>query len=203
MGKGAQTKQAILDEAVSLASQVGLSALSIGGLAERSGMSKSGLFAHFGSKEDMQLAVIAAAQERFLDVVLRPALKSKRGLPRLRAMMHNWIGWSQKTKLPGGCVLMAASIEFDDQPGPVRDAVAAGQRGWRRTLADAVSMAVGEGHLRADTDVDQFVFEMVGIVMVAEQNSRLFGDRQSAARGMAAFDRLVRDCAPAAKRRKE
>ena len=203
MSKGEETRQAILDEALALASTIGIGALSIGTLAERTGMSKSGLFAHFGSKEEMQLAVIRESEQRFADIVLRPALKEKRGVPRLRAIFLNWLGWTQKLKLPGGCLLIAAANEFDDRPGPVRDAVAAGQGGWRQTLADAVRLTLETGELSADTDIEQFVFEMVGIVLVAQQNRRLFHDKQADRRALAAFDRLLHDHAPVRRRRKE
>lgn len=195
MSKGEETRQAILDEALSLASRIGIGGLSIGGLAERSGMSKSGLFAHFGSKEEMQLAVLKQGQERFLETVFRPALRAPKGIARLRAIFGNWLGWTQKLKLPGGCLMIAAAHEFDDQPGALRDAVEAGQQAWRRTLAEAVAKAVDTGELRADLDLDQFVFELVGIIMVAQQNSRLLGDPDSDRRALAAFDRLVRDFA--------
>jgi AcrR family transcriptional regulator len=200
MGKGEQTRQAILDEALAVASRVGIGGLSIGALAERTGLSKSGLFAHFGSKEEMQLAVIRESERRFVEVVLRPALKEKRGLPRLRAIFRNWLGWPQALELPGGCLLLSAVTEFDDQPGPVRDAVEAGQRAWRASLARAVRLAVEEGELRADLDVAQFVFELAGIVLVAHQNRRLFRDEQTDARALAAFERLVRDHAPPRRR---
>ncbi|MFZ5511247.1 MAG: TetR family transcriptional regulator C-terminal domain-containing protein [Pseudomonadota bacterium] len=203
MGKGEQTRQAILEEAMAMASQIGLGGLSIGGLAERTGMSKSGLFAHFGSKEDMQLAVMALTQDRFADRVVRPALKEPRGLPRLRAMLRNWLGWTLGAQMPGGCLLIAASTEFDDQPGPVRDAVAEAQMAWRGTLARAVRQAVEEGQLRPDTDVEQFVFELVGIAMAAHQGSRLLKDRDAAARAVQAFERLVQDHAPERPRRRK
>lgn len=193
MKKGDITRQAILDEALALASQGGLGALSIGVLAERAGLSKSGLFAHFGSKEEMQLAVMREAQERFLDVVFRPALRTAKGVARLRAIFGNWLGWTQKLKLPGGCLMLAASHEFDDQPGALRDMIEAGQLGWRRTLGDAVRKAIESGELAADIDIDQFVFEIVGIVMVAQQNRRLFNDPEADRRAFVAFDRLVRD----------
>lgn len=197
MGKGEQTKQAILDEALAMASRVGIGGLSIGTLAERTGMSKSGLFAHFGSKEEMQLAVVRESEQRFVDVVLRPALQEPRGLPRLRAILRNWLGWTETLALPGGCLLNSAVIEFDDQPGPVRDAVEAGQVAWRASLARAVQLAMETGELRADLDIPQFVFELVGIALVAQQNRRLFHDEQTDARALAAFERLVRDHAPA------
>lgn len=197
MGKGEQTRQTILDEAIDLASQIGLDSLSIGALAERTGLSKSGLFAHFGSKEEMQLAVIDEAERRFSEVVLRPALAAERGLPRLRAIFVNWLNWTRTLKLPGGCLLMAASMEFDDRPGPVRDAVSVGQQAWRRTLADAVRKAIAAGHLAPDADAEQIAFEIAGIVLVTQQTSRLFGDGSAEDRAIAALDRLLRDHAPA------
>ncbi len=199
MGKGEETRQAILDEAIALASEVGVSGLSIGALADKAGMSKSGLFAHFGSKEEMQLAVIGRSQERFAEFVLRPALKEKRGLPRLRALMRNWLNWTEKARLPGACPLNSAANEFDDQPGPVRDAVAAGLAAGRQMLGNAVRLAVEAGDLREDTDIDQFVFELVGIELVAMQSQRLFRDKQAITRALDAFERLVRDHSPSRK----
>ncbi len=199
MGKGEETRQAILDEALALCSQVGVSGLSIGMLADKAGMSKSGLFAHFGSKEELQIAVVREGQQRFVDTVLRPALKAPRGLPRLRALFSNWLDWTSRARLPGGCPLNAAANEFDDQPGPVRDAVEAGLNEGRRLLANAVRMAVETGELRPDTDVDQVVFEFTGIELVTMQNQRLFRDKDAHRRAADAFERLLRDYATARK----
>lgn len=195
MGKGEETRQAILDEALALSSQVGICGLSVGALADKAGMSKSGLFAHFGSKEEMQIAVIRESQQRFVDTVVRPALKEPRGIARLRAFLANWMDWTRRARLPGGCPLNAAANEFDDQPGPVRDAVAAGLADGRRMLANSVRMAVEAGELRPDTDIDQFVFEFTGIVLVAMQNMRLFREKDASRRALDAFERLVRDYA--------
>ena len=195
MGKGEETRQGILDEALALASQVGVSGLSIGALADKAGMSKSGLFAHFGSKEEMQIAVLREGQQRFVDTVVRPALKSPRGIARLRAILTNWIDWTRRAKLPGGCPMNAAANEFDDQPGPVRDAVEAGLADGRRLLANAVRLAIEAGELRPDTDVDQFVFEFSGIVLVTMQGQRLFREKDASQRALDAFERLVRDYA--------
>lgn len=203
MGKGEETRQAILDEALALASQIGISGLSIGVLAEQAGMSKSGLFAHFGSKEEMQIAVIRESQQRFVDTVVRPALKEPRGVARLRSILTNWLDWTRTARLPGGCPLNAAANEFDDQPGAVRDAVEAGLDDGRRMLANSVRMAVETGELRPDTDIQQFVFELTGIILVAMQNLRLFKDRNTKQRALDAFERLVRDnAATSGKRRK-
>lgn len=195
MGKGEQTRQAILDEAFSLASCIGVGGLSIGVLAERTNMSKSGLFAHFGSKEELQLAVLRESQRRFADVVLRPALRQPRGLKRLRAMLLNWLDWTRAVDLPGGCVINAAAAEFDDQPGALRDEVKNALLALRRSLGEIVAKAVETGELRPDTDIEQFVFELNGIYQATQQNRRLFNDPDADRRALAAFDRLVRDCA--------
>jgi AcrR family transcriptional regulator len=193
MGKGEQTRQAILDEAFSLASCIGIGALSIGMLAERAKMSKSGLFAHFGSKEELQLAVLREAQQRFADVVLRPAFRQPRGLARLRAIINNWLDWTRVANLPGGCVINAAAAEFDDQPGPLREEVKNSLLALRRTLVETVAKAVAVGELRADTDAEQLVFELEGIYQVTQQSRRLLDDPDADRRALAAFDRLVRD----------
>ena len=193
MGKGEQTRQAILDEAFSMASRIGVGALSIGVLAERTRMSKSGLFAHFGSKEELQLAVLRESQARFAEVVLRPALRLPRGLGRLRAMVINWLDWTRAVNLPGGCVINAAALEFDDQPGPLRDEVRNSLLALRRTLAETVAKAVETGELRPNIDIEQFVFELNGIYQATQQNRRLFSDPDADRRALAAFDRLVRD----------
>ena len=196
MGKGEETRQAILDEALALASQDGVSGLSIGALADKAGMSKSGLFAHFGSKEELQVAVLREGQQRFVDTVVKPALKQPRGIARLRAILANWLDWTQRANLPGGCPMNAAANEFDDQPGAVRDCVEAGLADGRRLLANAVRMAIETGELRPDTDVEQFVFEFTGITLVNMQSKRLFNDKDANRRALDAFERLVRDNAP-------
>lgn len=195
MSKGEQTRQAILDEAFSLASCIGVGGLSIGVLAERTKMSKSGLFAHFGSKEELQLAVLRESQRRFGEVVLRPALRQPRGLARLRAMLVNWLDWTRSANLPGGCVINAAAAEFDDQPGALRDEVKNALLALRRSLGETVAKAIETGELRPDTDIEQFVFELNGIYQATQQNRRLFNDPDADRRALAAFDRLVRDSA--------
>lgn len=159
MSKGERTRAAILDQALAMTSTDGLTGLTIGTLAERLGMSKSGLFAHFGSKELLQAAVLDRAAELFADTVVRPALAQPRGLPRVMALFENWIRWTCNPVLPGGCPIQAASIEFDDRPGPLRDHIRRHQEDLRRVTIGAVRRAVEEGHLRADLDVEQFAFE--------------------------------------------
>jgi len=190
MRKGEQTRTLILNEAMGLASQVGLEGLSIGALAERLDMSKSGLFAHFGSKEDLQLLTLKQTQTLFREQVFSPALKAPRGLPRLRALFSNWLAWLERD-LPGGCVLLAASVEYDDRPGPVKDLLVAGQRELRGAIAKAIRLAVEEGHLGSGTDPWQLAFELLGIVLVTHHDRRLLGDSRSIARARIAFERLL------------
>ncbi len=189
--KGEKTRAAILDEAVRIASKLGLEGLTIGSLAAATGMSKSGLFAHFGAREELQLAVLERGREKFGQVVVKPALATPRGVPRLRAMFANWLDWAESAELPGGCVMLAAAVEFDDQPGPVRDRVAALQREWMDSLARSIRGGIEEGHLRRDIDVEQFVFECFGIALVCHHHRRLFGDRRARARALAAQDALI------------
>ena len=159
MRKGDQTKAAILSEAMAMASVQGLSGLSIGALAERTGLSKIGLFGHFGSKEALQRSTLEATIEWYVRDVIEPALKEPRGEPRIRAVFENWLAWNRSDGLPGGCPLMTASVEFDDQPGVLRDFLARQQDRWMGFLARAAEIAVQEGHFRADLDCRQFAFE--------------------------------------------
>jgi AcrR family transcriptional regulator len=190
MRKGEQTRTLILNEAVALASQVGLEGLSIGSLAGRLDMSKSGLFAHFGSKEDLQLLTLKQAQALFVEEVFSPALKQARGLPRLRALFSNWLAWV-KRDLPGGCLMLAASAEYDDRPGAVRDLLVAGQRELRGAIAKAVRIAIDEGHLEPHTDPWQLTFELFGIVLATHHDLRLLGDARALERAADALERLL------------
>jgi len=190
MRKGEQTRTLILNEAVALASQLGLEGLSIGSLAERLGMSKSGLFAHFGSKEDLQLETLK--QALFVEEVLSPALKHARGLPRLRALFSNWLAWVKRNDdLPGGCLMLAASVEYDDRPGAVRDLLVAGQRELRGAVAKAIRLAIDEGHLEPRTDPWQLTFELFGIVLATHHDFRLLADARALERAGDALERLI------------
>ena len=189
--KGEQTRAAILDEALRVASKLGLEGLTIGGLAEATGMSKSGLFAHFGSREGLQLAVLEHAAQRYGETVLMPALKIERGLPRLRAMFEHWLDWTLASGLPGGCIMIAAAAEYDDRPGPIRDAVIANQHRGNAVTRKAVRLAIEEGHLRADTDPEQITFELLGIVLASHNHRRLLGDKEARKRALKAFEELV------------
>lgn len=190
MGKGAQTRDQILERAAAIASRDGLEGLSIGSLAGDLGMSKSGLFAHFGSKEELQLQVLRAAAARFANVVLMPALAAPRGEPRLRALFENWFAWEQESAA-GGCIMIAASVELDDQPGPLRDYLVEVQQQWLGALARAARLAVEEGHFRADLDDDQFAFEMKSLMLGFHDLKRLLRDPSAEARVRTAFERLI------------
>lgn len=189
--KGEQTRTAILDEALKVASRLGLEGLTIGTLADATGMSKSGLFAHFGSREGLQLAVLEHAAQRYGERVLMPALKIERGLPRLRAMFESWLDWALSSGLPGGCIMIAAAAEYDDRPGPIRDAVIANQHRGNAVTQKAVRLAVEEGHLRNDTDPEQIAFELLGIVLAAHNHRRLLGDKEARKRALVAFEQLI------------
>jgi AcrR family transcriptional regulator len=202
--KGEETRAQILEAAVQQASEGGFESLTIGTLAQRTGLSKSGLFAHFGSRSDLQVAALDEAARRFTEIVFLPALKAPRGLARLRAIVERFIGWTERAGLKGGCPIQAASGEYDDIPGPMRDAVAERQRSLAKELARAVQMAVETGELAADTDARQFVFELYGIVLAYYHTGRLVGDEDARKRALAAFERLVACHAPsqpAARRR--
>jgi AcrR family transcriptional regulator len=192
MKKGEQTRTLILNEAIALASQVGLEGLSIGSLASRLRLSKSGLFAHFGSKEDLQLLTLKEAQRLFQDRVFSPALKEPRGLPRLRALFSAWLAWIAHNKdLPGGCLILSASTEYDDRPGAVRELLASGQRELRGAIVKAIRLAIDEGHLAAGTDPWQLSFELFGIVLATHHDSRLLDDTRSVVRAQSAIERLI------------
>ena len=189
--KGERTRAAILDAALRIVSKAGLDGLTIGTLADATGMSKSGLFAHFGSREELLLAVLAHGQAEFTEVVFQPAMAKPRGLPRLKAMFINWLDWTESAELPGGCPMIGGATEFDDKPGPVRDMLAGGQRTWIETLKRTVRQAVEEGQLPAGTDPEQIAFEMFGIALVVHHHRRLLGYPKARARALAALEKLL------------
>ena len=190
--KGERTRAAILDEALRIVSKAGLDGLTIGTLADATGMSKSGLFAHFGSREELLLAVLAHGQAEFAEVVFQPAMAKARGLPRLRSMFVNWLDWTESAELPGGCPMIGGASEFDDRPGPVRDMLAGGQRTWIETLKRAVRQAVEEGQLGAETDPEQIAFEIFGIALVVHHHRRLLGYKKARERALVALDSLLK-----------
>jgi AcrR family transcriptional regulator len=169
--KGQQTRATILDAALGLASHVGLEGLSIGALAEVTQMSKSGVFAHFGSREELQISVVREYHARFEDEVFHPALREPRGLPRLRALFERWIK-RVSVELDSGCIYISGAVEFDDRPGPVRDALASMVRAWHSALERSIRIAVEEGHLRPDTDATQLLFELHGLILALHHDAR-------------------------------
>ena len=191
MSKGTVTRDRILDQALRDASLQGLEGLSLGQLAEEVGMSKSGLFAHFGSKEELQKQVLGAAAERFATIVVRPALTAPRGLPRVRAMFEGWLRWERDESVPGGCVFTHAQAELDDKPGPVRDALAEWQKQWKEMLGKAASIAVDEQHFKKSLNTQQFAFQMFGIVFAYYHAKRLLDESNAEAQARAAFESLV------------
>ena len=189
-GKRAATRETILDHAYALARRDGLEGLSIGGLAVDVGMSKSGVFAHFGSREDLQLAVLDTGRQRFVTQVLLPALKQPRGLPRLRAIVANWFEWGREHQ--SGCVLLSAASEYDGRDGALHDGVVQQQAGWRGELQKTIAQAVELGHLRADTDVAQLAFEIYALMLGLHHDAGLFGFDEVGQRAAQAFERLWR-----------
>ena len=189
--KGEQTRTAILDEALKIASKLGLEGLTIGSLADATGMSKSGLFAHFGSREDLQLAVLEHAAQRYGELVFVPVLRIERGLPRLRALFERWLDWTIESGLPGGCIMISTAIEYDDRPGPIRDAAIANQHRGNAITRKAVRLAIEEGHLRPETDPEQISFEMLGLVLATHNHRRLLGDKEARKRALTAFEELI------------
>ena len=193
-GKRAATRDTILDHAYALARRDGLEGLSIGGLAGDVGMSKSGVFAHFGSREDLQLAVLDTGRQRFVTQVLLPALQQPRGLPRLRAIVANWFEWAREHQ--SGCVLLSAASEYDGRDGALHDGVVRQQAGWRDELQKAIAQAIELGHLRTDTDVAQLAFEIYALMLGLHHDAGLFGFDEAGQRTRAAFERLWRSWQP-------
>jgi AcrR family transcriptional regulator len=169
--KGQQTRAAILDAALGLASHMGLEGLSIGALAEVTQMSKSGVFAHFGSREELQISVVREYHARFEEEVFHPALAEPRGLPRLRALFERWVK-RVSVEIDSGCIYISGAVEFDDRPGPVRDALASMVRAWHGALERAIRIAVEEGHLKSDTDAMQMLFEIHGLILALHHDAR-------------------------------
>ena len=193
MTKGDETRSAVLGSALSLATQVGLEVLTIGKLAEHVGMSKSGLFAHFASKENLQVAILEEATERFVALVVAPALKKPRGEPRLRALFENWLAWSKVDFMPGGCIFVQAGVELDDRPGPARDRYLASQRDWLGTLAGAARIAIEEKDFRKDVDVEQIAHDIYSLAGGYYFLRRIGDPIRAERRTRVAFERLLAD----------
>jgi AcrR family transcriptional regulator len=193
VAKGDETRQAILTRAFELASVTGVMGLSIGRLAEETGLSKSGLFAHFGSKEALEVAVVEEAQRQFVQDVMVPALQKPRGEPRVRALFERWLAWGLR---PGGCFFVGASAELDDRPGAPRDALVQAMKDWCDSIATAVRIAIHEGHFASDVDPEQIAFEIYAMMSGVHTFARFLHDPKSVARVREAFERLIRSVHP-------
>ncbi|MDO8251891.1 MAG: TetR/AcrR family transcriptional regulator [Rhodoferax sp.] len=188
--KGQQTKQAIVDAALGLAAQIGLEGLSIGALAEVTQMSKSGVFAHFGSREELQISVIREYYARFADEVFFPAMDEARGLPRVRALFANWMK-RVAIEIQSGCIFISGAVEFDDRPGPVRDALASSVKTWLAALYRAVVQAKEEGQLKEDADEAQMAFEIHGLILASHYEARFLKNPFSTARANKGFENIL------------
>jgi AcrR family transcriptional regulator len=191
VGKGELTRQAVLEHATRVASQVGLDGLTIGRLAEDLDLSKSGLFAHFKSKEALQIQVIEFAREQFVEAVLRPAVKAARGEPRVRALIDGWLDWSRASSRAAGCIFVALAAELDDRPGPARDRLVQTQKDWLEFLATAFRIGIDEGHFREDADAEQFAHDLYGVMLAHHHASRLLNDPRARGRAYRSFEALL------------
>jgi AcrR family transcriptional regulator len=187
--KGQQTKAVIVDAALALAAQIGLEGLSIGAVAELTRMSKSGVFAHFGSREELQISVVREYHARFEQEVFFPALEAPRGLPRLRAMFANWMKRTS-AEIDSGCIYISGASEFDDRPGPVRDALVESVSIWQAAVLRAI-VAKSEGHLRADADERQLAFEIHGLILALHYEARFLQVPGSIGRANVGFDNIL------------
>ncbi len=190
LAKGQQTKAAIVDAALRMAAQVGLEGLSIGALADVMGMSKSGVFAHFGSRDELQVSVVREYYARFERDVFEPAMQQARGLPRLRALFEHWMRHTS-AELDSGCIFISGAVEFDDRPGPVRDALIATVSAWMEAMERAVAQARQEGHLAADADERQITFEIHGLILVLHYEARFLQRSGAMQRAVRGFDNIL------------
>jgi AcrR family transcriptional regulator len=188
MRKGESTRQTILQRALVLARTLGLEGVTLGRLAKGLGLSKSGLFAHFRSKEELQIQVIQTAAAEFKHFVITPALRKPRGEPYIHALFERYLKWAER---PGGCIFISAAAELDDQPGPVRDVLAHVSKEWIRAVAKAAQDAVEEGHFRKDLDTQQFAFEFQSLLLGAHHALRLLDDAKALHRSRLSFKDLL------------
>ena len=192
--KGQQTKAVIVDAALNLAQQIGLEGLSIGAVAEITQMSKSGVFAHFGSREELQISVVREYHARFEQEVFYGALTAPRGLPRLRAMFGNWMKRTS-VEIDSGCIYISGATEFDDRPGPVRDALVESVSIWQAAVLRAIVQSQDEGHLASDADARQIAFETHGLILALHYEARFLRVPGSIERAERGFDNLLARCA--------
>ena len=188
--KGQQTKQAIVEAALGLATQIGLEGLSIGAVAELMQMSKSGVFSHFGSREELQISVVREYFRHFEEEVFRPALAQSRGLPRLRALFDNWMK-RVSVELQSGCIFISGAVEFDDRPGPVRDALVSSVQTWLAAFHRAIVQAREEGQLPPQADEKQMAFEIHGLILALHYEARFLKTPGAIDRAVLAFDRVL------------
>ena len=188
--KGEQTRAGIVDVALAMAARVGLEGLSIGTLADAVGKSKSGVFAHFGSREDLQIAVVREYYRRFEAEVFQPAMREPRGLPRVRALFENWMRHTS-AELDSGCIFISGAIEFDDRPGPVRDALIEAVETWMAAFTRAIAQAREQGHLAADVDEHQVAFEIHGLILVLHYEARFLQRPGALERAVQGFHNIL------------
>jgi AcrR family transcriptional regulator len=188
--KGQQTKSVIIDAALGLASQIGLEGLSIGAVAEVTGMSKSGVFAHFGSREELQISVIREYHDRFESEVFYPAMQQPRGLPRLQALFDNWMVQTS-AEIDSGCIYISGAVEFDDRAGPVRDALARSVATWQTALRRAVELAQDEGQLSRQSDAHQIAFEIHGLILALHYEARFLRNPSASDRARCGFSHIL------------
>ena len=185
------TRERILYQGLALMSQAGLSGVTLGVLADRVGMSKSGLFAHFRSKEQVQIELLEYMVQFVAARIVEPAMTADVGLPRLQALVDNWFGWAQRAGLPGGCPVAAGLFEFDDNEGTVRNKILEMESQWRNLLTLLVQGAIDCGHLRQDLDVEQFVWELCGIYLSHHAAYRFLRTTDADHRAKTAFQALL------------
>ncbi|MFY9184540.1 MAG: TetR/AcrR family transcriptional regulator [Limnohabitans sp.] len=188
--KGQQTKAVIIDAALGLASQIGLEGLSIGAVAEVTGMSKSGVFAHFGSREELQISVIREYHDRFEAEVFYAAMQKPRGVPRLQALFDNWMVQTS-AEIDSGCIYISGAVEFDDRTGPVRDALASSVATWQTALRRAVELAQEEGQLSRASDAHQIAFEIHGLILALHYEARFLRNPNAADRARQGFQHIL------------
>jgi AcrR family transcriptional regulator len=189
--KGELTRAAILDAALEQASRAGLEGLTIGLLADSMGMSKSGVFAHFGSREDLQLAVLKLYHHHFEQEVFVPSMKEPRGLPRLQALFARWVK-RVAAEIDAGCIYISGAVEYDDRPGVIREQLASMVQTWKNALRRCAVQTIDMAHLDAGTDPDQLVFEMYGLILALHHDARFLAVPGSVNRAEAGFARLIR-----------
>ena len=190
MRKGELTRAAILDVALELSSRDGLEGLTIGVLADRMNMSKSGVFAHFGSREDLQLEVVKLYHHRFEQEVFFPSVREPRGLPRLQSMFDRWLA-RVSVEIASGCIYISGAVEYDDRPGPIREELVKMVQAWQGALQRSARQAIEVGDLRPDTDAEQLVYEMYGLILALHHDARFLRMPGSVERARRGFERLI------------